>query len=252
MQVEIINKSDSEVQFLVEGIKSSFASALRRTMVSEIPAMSIEWVDFRRNDSAMNDEIVANRLGQIPLTFDKESYNLMADCKCDGKGCTNCQVKFALKKKGPTMVYSGDLKSTDKEVKPVFDNIPIVELFGDQEVQLEATAQLEFGKTHSKWQGAVVGYQEGPVVLEKETNTCPVHKSIPTSKGHLVAKSDCEMCLDAIEAAKKKGKVEKLDDCFVFNVESVCGLKAEEVVLSATDILEKKFTEFGKDLKKLK
>ena len=51
---------------------------------------------------------------------------------------------------------------------------------------------------------------------------------------------------------KKKGKVGKLDDSFVFNVESVCGLKAEDVVLSAVDILEKKFTEFGKDLKKLK
>jgi hypothetical protein len=45
-------------------------------------------------------------------------------------------------------------------VKPVFDNIPIVELFEGEELQFEANAQLGKGKTHAKWQGAVVGYKQ--------------------------------------------------------------------------------------------
>lgn len=253
MQVEVLNKSKSEIQFLVQGIKSSFASALRRTMMTEIPTMAIEYVDFKKNDSALNDEIVSNRLGLIPLTFDRDAYNVNQDCSnCKGKGCSRCQVKLVLKKKGPGMAYSGDLKSDSKDVKPVFDDIPIVELFNDQEMQFEAIAQLGFGKVHMKWQGAVVGYQENPVLVKKEVKMCSIHKPIPANGGYLIRKSDCEMCVDATEEARKKGDAAVIEGGFVFNAESVCGLDAEDVVTSASDVLVEKFGEFGKDLRKLK
>ncbi len=253
MQVQVLNKSKSEIQFLAEGIKSSFASALRRVMMSEIPTMAIEYVDFKKNDSALNDEIVANRLGLIPLTFEKDVYNVNKDCdNCKGKGCSRCQVKLVMKKKGPGMVFSGDLKSDSKDVNPVFDDIPVVELFENQEMQFEAVAQLGFGRVHTKWQGAVVGYQENPVVIKKESKVCSVHKPIPVSNGYLVRKSDCEMCVESVEDAKKKGGVATMENVFLFNVESVSGMDAEDVVLSAADVVEKKFNEFGKDLKKLK
>ena len=57
------------------------------------------------------------------------------------------------------MVYSGDLKSSDKKVHPVYDKIPIVELMENEELEFEATAQLGLGKDHAKWQGAVAGYE---------------------------------------------------------------------------------------------
>ncbi len=41
-------------------------------------------------------------------------------------------------------------------------------------------------------------------------------------------------------------------DKFVFNVESVCGLSAEDIVIQATEILEKKMEDFMKSLRKLK
>src|SRR3972149_108166 len=145
MKVEVYNKPASEIQFAVEGVKPSFASALRRIMLSEVPTLAVEWVDFKKNDSALMDEVVANRMGLIPLTFDQSAYNLPEECTCKGKGCSRCQVKLVLKKKGPGVVYSGDFKSTAKDVKPVFDNIPVTELFENQEIQCEATAQLGVG-----------------------------------------------------------------------------------------------------------
>jgi hypothetical protein len=39
---------------------------------------------------------------------------------------------------------------------------------------------------------------------------------------------------------------------FVFNVESVSGLKAEEIVAAAAEILEERMRDFSKDLGKLK
>jgi DNA-directed RNA polymerase subunit D len=160
MKIQIVEKNDSEIKFVIQEITDAFANELRRVMMSEVPTMAIEWVDFKKNDSVVNDELLSNRLGQVPLTFDRKAYELPEECKCEGKGCSRCQVEMVLKKKGPGMIYSGDLKTKAKDVKPVFDNIPIVELFEGEELQFEAIAQLGKGKTHAKWQGAVVGYKQ--------------------------------------------------------------------------------------------
>ncbi len=74
MKIEIIERKEREIKFSVEGINPAFANALRRIMMTEIPTMAIEWVDFKKNDSVLPDEILANRLGQIPLAFDKRIY----------------------------------------------------------------------------------------------------------------------------------------------------------------------------------
>ena len=160
MKVKILKQSKEEMSFTVEDIDHNFANELRRIMISEIPTMAIEFVDFSKNDSALPDELVANRLGQIPLTFDKKAYNMPDECKCEGKGCSRCQVELVLKKKGAGVVYSGDMKSKAKDVQPVFDKIPIAELFEPaDEIQFEAIAQLGNGRTHAKWQAAIIGYK---------------------------------------------------------------------------------------------
>jgi len=203
MKIKIIEKNESEIKFSVDEITPGLANSLRRIMINEVPTMAIEWVDFKKNDSVLPDEILANRLGQIPLTFDKKAYDLPAECKCEGKGCSRCQIELVLKKKGPCMVYSGDLKSKAKDVNPVFDDIPIVELFENEELQFEAIAQLGIGRDHVKWQAAVASYEYN-------------------------------------------------GGTFIFNVESVSGLTAEDIVMSAADILENKFKDFDKSLGKLK
>lgn len=261
MKIEILSKTDSEIKFLVEGIKPSFASALRRTMTSEVPTMAIEWVDFKINDSVLNDEVIANRLGLVPLTFDQKAYNLPSECKCKGKGCSNCQVKLVLKKKGTGMVYSGDLKSNAKDVKPVFDKIPIVELFENQSLQFEAIAQLGLGKDHAKWKGAIVGYKNKPIIkiskdvkFDKEFfEHCPV-KILKNEGTKIVIKDPfkCILCMQCVENSEGDIKVETDENSFIFNVEVVSGLKPEEIVLTAVDVLESKLNEFGKDLKKIK
>lgn len=220
MKIQILERKDKEIKFLLEGVAPSFANELRRIIMVEVPTMAIEWVDFKKNDSVLNDEIIANRLGQIPLTFDKKAYNLHTSCKCEGKGCSRCQIKMVLKKKGPSMVYSGDLKSRAKDVQPVFDKIPVVELFEDESLEFEATAQLGLGKENIKWQGGIVGYKNKPV------------KEVPKKE--------------------ENEETKYMEDTFVFNVESVSGYSPEELVLTAAGILEDKMNEFDKNLKKLK
>jgi DNA-directed RNA polymerase subunit D len=263
VQVQVIRQTDAEMTFLLKGVRPSFANALRRIMISEVPTMAIEWVDFVKNDSALPDEVIANRLGQVPLTFDQKVYNLPDQCRCKGKGCSRCQVKLILKKKAPGMVYSGDLKSESPDVKPVFDKIPIVELFEEQELEFEAIAQLGFGKDHAKWQGAVVGYKGVPQIKidAKRCNGCGVCvkrcvKKILTLKNKKVRVTstlDCNLCLQCVDFCPKKAiEVKASEEDWVFNVESVCGLKVKDVVVAAADILDQKLENFSKNLRRLK
>ena len=63
-------------------------------MLTEIPVMAIDEVIILKNDSPLYDEIIAHRLGLIPLKTDLESYKLPEECECEGYGCSLCQVSL--------------------------------------------------------------------------------------------------------------------------------------------------------------
>ena len=256
MQVKILEHNGTKLKFVAEGIDFAFANALRRTMFGEIPIMAIEDVDFEENTSGLFDEVVAHRLGLIPLLFDQKMYRLKEDCKCGGKGCANCEITFVVEKEGPCIVTAGDMKS-DADAASIDPNIPIVELLERQKIKFSATAQLGFGKEHVKWQAAVVGYQNFPIVRvnpEKASpeiaDVCPTHVFEKRDGKPRVAKeSSCILCMRCVEASD--GVTVKADEnSFIFTVESVSGLKPREIVESALDVLEQKAEDFLAEAKK--
>lgn len=160
LKLKVTEKSDRILKFDVDDISPSLAGELRHIMISEVPTMSIEVVDFHKNDSFLWNEILASRLGLVPLTHDQKYHKPKDACTCKGKRCPKCQVTLVIKKKGPGVVLSSDLKSSDNKVKPVFDKIPLTELLEGQEMEIEAYAEIGIGRDHAKWQGSVVGYNE--------------------------------------------------------------------------------------------
>ncbi|MBI3413129.1 MAG: DNA-directed RNA polymerase subunit D [Candidatus Aenigmarchaeota archaeon] len=159
MKIKITEQDDKKLAFTLEDADVTFANAMRRIMMVEVPTLAVEFVDFHENNSAMYDEVVAHRLGLIPLVFDPKMYNFTEECVCEGKGCSQCQVYLVADKKGPCVVYSGDLKSTDENVKPADPGFPIVELLEGQNLKLDAIAQLGKGEAHIKWQAAIAAYK---------------------------------------------------------------------------------------------
>ncbi|HIK00556.1 TPA: DNA-directed RNA polymerase subunit D [archaeon] len=159
MKIEILEKENGSIKFVLDESNPAFANALRRIMIAEVPTLAIDEVEFFENNSALYDEMISHRLGLIPIITKLREYNFRDECTCKGKGCSSCTVTLSLSKKGPVTVYSGDLKSSDKEAVPADLNIPIVKLREGQKIKLEASAVLGRGRVHAKWQPGVISYK---------------------------------------------------------------------------------------------
>ena len=151
MQISFSRFDDDVARFVISGFSSAFVNAFRRTMIGEVPTLAIEDVLIYDNNSALLDEMLAHRLGLIPLKTDLSEYVFKEDCSCDGEGCSACTSVYTLSVEGPKVVYSRDLIPQDPRAAPVNEDIPLVKLEKDQKVVLEARAVLGRGIDHAKW-----------------------------------------------------------------------------------------------------
>ncbi len=178
LKVKVLEESPNTVALQIDGVDRSYANAVRRFCISEVPSMAIDDVVILENSSVLYDEILAQRLGMIPIKTDLERYILPEKCDCGSPlGCHKCRVLLVLdasaQEKQKT-VYSSDLVSEDREIRPISETIPLVKLAPGQAVKLEAYAKLGRGKEHAKWQPCTVaaltdGRTEGSFVLKVES-----------------------------------------------------------------------------------
>ncbi|MBN2202667.1 MAG: DNA-directed RNA polymerase subunit D [Candidatus Aenigmarchaeota archaeon] len=259
MKIKILNQNDREIEFLLEGSNPQFANALRRIMMSEVPVLAIKRADITVNDSVLYNEILAHRMGMIPLVFNPKSFHF-TDKHEEGKTCQDCEVAFALSKKGPCVVYTKDMKSSNPDVKPLYDDMPIVELFEGQELKLEAYASLGMGKDHARHQGAIAAYKYAPSVkvdglknADECVKICP-KKALETDGKKASVSNACDLCGECVKTADPKGslKIEGDPTSFIFSIESICGIEPSDLVMQAADILKKKVKDFEKEAKKIK
>ncbi len=156
MSIDVLESTSERIRVRFKGVDRSYANAIRRVAISQVPTMAIDDVVILENSSVMFDELVAHRLGLIPLKTDLERYNLPEDCDCkNALGCPKCRVLLVLDAEATDRVktvLSSDLVSEDPETKPVSESIPIVKLAPGQKVKLEAYARLGKGNEHAKWQ----------------------------------------------------------------------------------------------------
>lgn len=258
IKTQILSKNGNTIKFTVEGIMTSFANALRRIMISEVPVLAIDWINMRENSSVIFDEMIAHRMGLLPLKFNPAKMNFAEGCKCNGKGCPLCQVAFSLEKNGPGIAYSGDMVSSDKTVKAADPRFQIVELLKDQYIKLEAVAHLGIGKTHAKFQAANASYQYYPEIKAEAcedaaaaVEACP--KGVIGLKGKKPFIKDpvkCDLCKSCEEVCEGL-RVEGVPNKFIFTVESISGLEPEYIVEKAAGLLREKAEEFKKKLAKI-
>lgn len=70
LKINVIDRTENDLQIEVKGIDAPIANALRRIMIDEVPTVAIDKVVIYQNTSVMNDEILAHRFGLIPINFE--------------------------------------------------------------------------------------------------------------------------------------------------------------------------------------
>lgn len=85
--IEVQKLSEEEVVFDIKGYDVSFANAIRRILLAEVPTMAIENIELYNNTSVMHDEFLGLRLGLIPIKVDAKLFELQ-------KGKITCTMSF--------------------------------------------------------------------------------------------------------------------------------------------------------------
>lgn len=262
---------ERKARLLLTEANPTIANALRRVMIADVPKLAIEDVEFHlgtigdemenkeyKSTTPLFDEIIAHRLGMIPIPTDLELFNYRDECEeCGGEGCPNCTVIYSLNKKGPCTVYSGDLMPVGEvNLRVVDDLIPIVKLADDQAILLYAIAELGTAKEHAKWQPTSgVGYKYYPsITIDNDkcdvcgecTDMCPVDILDVSDDGIEVTDIEtCKLCRSCEEiCARDAIKVEALEDKFILNYETDGSLSTEAVLKKSLEIIHDKFEGF--------
>jgi len=262
MEVEHLSKDKEKISFVLSKATAAFANSLRRTIMDEVPTMAIEDVEIRKNSSVLYDEVVAHRLGLVPLKTDLKSYNLPSTCKCNGEGCARCQAKLTLKSKSQ-LVKASEMESSDPKIVPVYPETPVAKLIKGQEIELEATAVLGKGKEHSKWSPGLVFYKH-PVNIkltpskidnaEELASCCPVKIfDAKSGKASINEKNviKCHLCEACTDICSEGVSLNEDRSSFIFTVESWGQLKPKDMVKASVDELNQKFDEFIEKVKAL-
>ena len=146
MKISIEKEKGNKIEFSVEGINTNFANVVRRYSMTRIPVLAIENVTFYDNTSWMFDEYISHRLGMMPITTPEKLPE-------------DVEIIFTLDETGPKIVYSKDVKSSDKEITMAKEQIPVLTLHENQRLRLETKAKLSNGTNHAKFQSGLVTYE---------------------------------------------------------------------------------------------
>lgn len=268
MNIEVRELKEREAKLIVSDANPPLINALRRTLIADIPKLAIEDVEFhlgsiggaeddKEYESAtpLFDEVIAHRLGMIPIPTDLDLFEYREECdECGGEGCPNCTVIYSLNKKGPCTVYSGDMNPVgESDLRVVDDLIPIVKLSEDQAILLYATAELGTTQEHAKWQPTSgVGYKYYPEV-EIDTEDCDVcEECIEECPVDILEEKDDEIVVTDMETCKLCGACEEAcdtgaitvngrEDKFIMTYETDGSLTSEDTMKKALEILDEKF-----------
>ncbi|EDW11181.1 DNA-directed RNA polymerases I and III subunit RPAC1 [Drosophila mojavensis] len=186
LQVVIVrNDEEHGLEFDLIGVYPAIANAFRRLMLSEVPSMAIEKVYIYNNTSIIQDEVLAHRMGLLPLRADPRLFAYRTDESTD-QGTEQDTLEYELKVKCTRRkdaskdqsnfddiyrnhkVYSGHLKwlpkgkqaqiYSESSVGCIHEDILIAQLRPGHELDLRLIAVKGIGKDHAKFSPVATAY----------------------------------------------------------------------------------------------
>ena len=268
--IEELTPRSTRLEF--DAVTASQVNAIRRTLLSDIPKLAIEDVEFHLgpirdeatgkdydSSTSMFDEAVALRLGLLPIPTDLSQFRRRSECECGGTGCPHCQVMYSVDKKGPCTVYAKDVVPLgDASLATLEPDVPIVRLGARQALLAYATAVVGTAREHAKWQVAhgvgmfprphvKIARKEGcsDACLKRTAASCPV-KILEFGNGKLSV-TDEPKCIDcgACEESCEHGSISVEPDTerFFLRFDTDGALTPREALRYALKDLKRRFEE---------
>nr|CAD1839390.1 unnamed protein product [Ananas comosus var. bracteatus] len=241
-KIEIKRLTEDEMEFDMIGIDASIANAFRRILIAEVPTMAIEKVFMVDNTSVIADEVLAHRLGLIPLDADPRQFEYLSENDVPNERNTIVyELKLSCKKGSPRLTVS------KKPLGVTYKDIILAKLGAGQAIELEAHAVKGIGKDHAKWSPVVFLKEVTGADAEELVKKCPVNvfdiEDLGNGKKRAVAARPraCTLCRECIRGVTEEAvELRRVKDHFIFTIESTGALPPEVLFTEAVKILEEK------------
>ena len=158
----------------MENMPIEYANGIRRGLHAEAPTVCMDKIGFTANTSSITEEMIAQRLGMLPIFVEKQRFDMMQyfyNCESiatdqhnldldQAKVCESCMAFCSLDVENTTnnilTVSDRDIEFRDSSFQSfsAFRNcnpIPIVKLGPTQRVAFRAILMKAKGRVHAKW-----------------------------------------------------------------------------------------------------
>lgn len=278
MKVNVLQMEDYYAQIEFKDVNYSFVNSVRRSLVSMVPCLALHEIDFHMGSlgsyvdeesgdereyesiSAMFNEIVAHRIGMLPIPTDEKTIEAFGDSI--GDDSKQPDIMYSLHKQGPCTVYSGDLEpvSGDDSLVIPETNVPIVKLAEGQAILVYAKAKMGNAQKHTKWQCAVAPrfYQAPTITVSSGKGSKAIFDILDKKdfkkkgKSHVIDNPvKAHAALNKLEQlwndkeAKESMEVSTKKDHFIFEFETNGAMKANLALEQALKALDGHCNEFA-------
>ena len=278
MKVNVLQMDDYYAQIEFKDVNYSFVNSIRRSLVSMVPCLALHEIDFHMGSlgsyvdeesgdereyesiSAMFNEIVAHRLGMLPIPTDEKTIEAFGDSI--GDDSKQPDIMYSLHKQGPCTVYSGDLEPVTGDNSLIIPetNVPIVKLAEGQAILVYAKAKMGNAQKHTKWQCAVAPrfYQAPTITVSSGKGSKAIFDIVDKKdfkkkgKSHVIDNPvKAHVALKKLEQlwndkeAKKSMEVSTKKDHFIFEFETNGAMKASLALEQALKALDGHCNEFA-------
>lgn len=278
LQIQLQCVTESFVEFDLIGVDASFANAIRRILIAEVPTMAIEDVFVHCNTSIIPDEVLSQRLGLLPVAADptlfqtrkrdEEATDLNTvvfklQVKCETNPSASQIATLPEEKFLNSTIYASHLEwipqgsQTEMVKTPIsilHPEILVAKLRPGQEIDLELHCIKGIGKDHAKWSPVgTATYRLMPSIrLLQEINgdeaskfaKCFPDGVVEVIKGKAVVVNPrkdtvSRECLRHPEFTDKVA-LERVRNHFIFTIESIGQLPAQDLLIEACKVLIEK------------
>jgi DNA-directed RNA polymerase subunit D len=235
--IQSIHKTNEKAVFKTD-MDTTLANAIRRS-VNEIPILAIDEVEIYKNDSALNDQILAHRIGLVPLKNQKLKEDKVIEMKLE--------VKTGKESKE---VVAGEMKG-----EIVYPDMSLVYLEKGQELEIVAKAKVGKGISHAKYIPGLVFYRHYPKIQiskdgEKHQELAEFYPKIfEFSAGKLKVKNEWECTIDQEDVKDFSGVEIKETGDLIFTIESWGQISPKEIFLEAIKAINNNLEKLSKELK---